>query len=292
LREQAETSLLSVQAPVSASVQCPICACDCQPASLFEPAALLRCRSCGFTFLPDRLDPDLYGDQYFDAYVGGAYLAHEAQRRHESSKRLEEIERFVSPPARMLEVGCAAGFFLDEARRRGYAADGIELNDTMAAHGRRQLGLDVHTGRIEDIELQPGSFDVACAFHVIEHLADPLESMVRIRSAVRPGGHIFVEVPNAESAAARRRGSKWKLLDLPHHVGHYGPRSLRALIERAELEVLQINTVPFAMYARCSPAMAAARGALEAARAYSPPSWRPHPSRHQLLRGVARRPAQ
>jgi 2-polyprenyl-3-methyl-5-hydroxy-6-metoxy-1,4-benzoquinol methylase len=53
---------------------------------------------------------------------------------------------------RLLEIGCAGGFFLDEGRKRGFEVVGIELNATMATHARTPLGLNVIQGRIEDIE--------------------------------------------------------------------------------------------------------------------------------------------
>jgi SAM-dependent methyltransferase len=189
----------------------------------------------------------------------------------------------------VLEIGAAAGFFLDEARTRGYAGVGVEPNAAMASHARRTLSLDVRIGMLDDIALDPGSFDAACAFHVVEHLDDPLPALQTVHAALRPGGHMLVEVPNAESAAARRRGAAWQPLDLPFHVGHHGPRSLRTLLERAGFEVLRIDTVPFAIYGASSRAERLALNAIESLRAGALLPAGPHPSRHQLLRGIGRR---
>jgi SAM-dependent methyltransferase len=272
-----------------AATRCPICAGATLPESRFGAAPLLRCGVCGFSFLHGEVDPKLYGDIYFEAYSGGDYLTHEKRRRHESRVRLDLLAHVTPPPARLLEIGAAAGFFLDEAQRRGYFGVGIEPNTAMATHARDELGLDVRTGTLEEIELEPGSFDAACAFHVVEHLADPLGSLKTISEAVRPGGHVLVEVPNAESAAARRLGPAWQPLDLPYHVGHYGPGALRTLLDRAGLEVLLIDTIPFAVYGASSRAAVLALGIAEAGRARAVLPAGPHPSGHQLLRGVARR---
>jgi SAM-dependent methyltransferase len=273
---------------------CPICGTESAPDTVFSPSRLLRCPACDFAFLPARPDQDLYDERYFADYDGDDYLAAETARRFESRRRLDLLERHLPPPARLLEVGAAAGFFLDEARSRGYRCMGIELNREMAAHARDQLGLDVITARLEDADLGEAAFDGACAFHVLEHLPEPVEAVGAIRAALRPGGIVLIEVPNAGSAVARRQGNGWPALKLPHHVGQYGPRSMAGLLEGAGLEVVAIDSVSFAHYAAPGAIGAPVRGAVALrevvrARAAVPP-WS-HPSGHQLLRAVARRPA-
>lgn len=256
----------------------------------FGPAPLFRCEACEFVQLDGDIDPALYGDAYFAQYAGGDYLAEEGQRRHESRIRLDLLAQLTPPPAQILEIGAAAGFLLDEARTRGYDGVGVEPNDAMANHARDALGLDVRTGRLGEVPLPAGSFDAACAFHVVEHLDAPLDALRAVRDALAPGGHLLVEVPNAQSAAARRLGAAWQPLDLPYHLGHHGPRSLHTLLERAGFEVLRVDTVPFALYAARTRGGRLARGAVEAARARALLPAGPHPSGHQLLRAVGRRP--
>jgi SAM-dependent methyltransferase len=163
----------------------------------------------------------------------------------------------------------------------------------MASHARKELGLDVHTARLSEAEadLAAERFDAVCAFHVVEHLPDPLGAMQLIRRTLRPGGHLLIEVPNAQSRAARRQGKRWKPLDLPHHLGHHSPASLRELLSRAGLEPLSLDTVPFAYYSAAAAPVRLIQGALEGLRGGAPPSSRPHPSAHQLLRASARRAA-
>jgi len=271
--------------------RCPICGGPGAPEDRFGPAPLARCTSCAFTFLEGPVDPALYGNEYFAEYAGGDYLAEEPQRRHESRLRLDLLAHVEQPPGRLLEVGAAAGFFLDEARQRGWDVCGIEPNEAMAAHARDALGLDVRAGLLGEVELPAERFDAACAFHVVEHIDAPLDALLAVRAALRDGGHLLVEVPNAESAAARRRGADWQPLDLPYHVGHHGPRSLRTLLERAGFEVLRIDTVPFALYGARGRAKLLVRGLVEGLRAGAVLPAGPHPTGHQLLRAVARRVA-
>jgi len=285
------TGSVSPAPPTGAAPTCPVCDGPCAPDARFAPQPLRRCADCGFAFLDADTTQTVYDDDYFENYAGGDYLAHEAQRRHESRLRLDSLARIVPPPARLLEIGAAAGFFLDEARARGYDGIGIEPNAEMAGHARAALGLEVICAGLEDIELAPDSFDLACAFHVVEHLPEPRPSLERIAAMVRPGGWVVVEVPNAASAAARRLGARWPPLDLPWHVGHHGPGSLTRLLEGAGLEVVHVDTIPFARYAQGPRPLVVARGVSEGLRGGGPRTVHPHPTNHQLLRGLARRPA-
>ena len=248
---------------------------------MFSPSPLLRCPACDFAFVPSAPDEDLYDEDYFADYEGEDYRAAEPARRFESRRRLDLLERHLPPPAHLLEVGAAAGFFLDEARERGYEGAGVELNDEMAAHARNALGLDVRTSRLEDAELGDGTFDAVCAFHVLEHVPAPVEVVSSLRIALRPGGVMLAEVPNAGSEAARRQGKDWPALKLPHHVGQFGPRSMAALLGAAGLELVAIDSVPFAHYAAPGPVGLPVRGGVALggvvqARAAVPP-WR-HPA--------------
>lgn len=275
----------------AASQVCPVCGKPAAADERFVPEPLLHCGDCGFTFLDPDVPEARYDEAYFENYVGGDYLAHEGQRRHESRLRLDSLGRIAPPPARLLEIGAAAGFFLDEARRRGYDVLGIEPNAEMAGYARTTLGIEVLTAGLDEADLEAGAFDLACAFHVLEHLPDPVAALRRIAAAVKPGGWVAVEVPNAGSAAARRRGHRWQPLDLPYHVGHHQPSSLAAALSRAGLEVVQIDTIPFAHYIDGSRALVALHGLSEARHGRDSPAVRPHPTSHQLLRGLARRPA-
>jgi SAM-dependent methyltransferase len=274
----------------ASALRCAVCAGETAPDARFAPAPIDRCADCGFGMLREGVAEASYDESYFENYAGGDYLRHEQQRRHESRVRLASVAPLIPPPARVLEVGAAAGFFLDEARRQGHSTAGVEPNEEMASHATATLGLDVRIGTLEEVALEEGAFDLACAFHVLEHIADPLDALGRMGAAVRPGGFVAVEVPNAGSAAAARRGVDWQPLDLPYHVGHHCPSSLARALERAGLEVLQVDSVPFAHYQRGPRPLVAARGLAEAMRGGDSPAVRPHPSDHQLLRGLARRP--
>jgi 2-polyprenyl-3-methyl-5-hydroxy-6-metoxy-1,4-benzoquinol methylase len=280
-----------VSAPASTAV-CWACAGEAQPAEDLEP--YWRCDSCGLVFQPQRSAGavhDLYDGTYFEEFPGieGDYGAAGEDRLHEARVRLRFVRRRVRG-GRLLEVGAAEGHFLEVAREAGFEGFGVEPAAEAAAAGRDRAGVEIVTGFIEDVALPAEPFDLACAWHVLEHIAEPLASLERIRGRLVPGGRLFVEVPNIESVPAREAGAAWPHLQPRHHVGQYGPRALRALLERAGFAVEAVETVPFFGYfrpaVRIRPVMLAAH-ARESARLGVLP-FGAHPSKHELLRAVAR----
>ena len=268
---------------------------DVEEASEFRPVVLARCRRCGFLFQPDRSFADvraLYGDDYFDAYPTGAgegreeaYAEQDEARHFEAHVRVQLLHEIAIRAGRLLEIGAAAGHFLAAAHGAGFEVLGVEPSPGTAARGRERFGVEILAGYVEEIELPPSSFDVACAWHVVEHLADPVTPLRRVRIALRPGGVFVAEVPNVESVRARRERAAWGPLDPAHHVGFYGPRSLRALLERCGFDVERVYTVAFGVY---RPPLRRTLSHAKQALVLRGSPFGTHPWKHELLRVVAR----
>lgn len=271
------------------AADCRACGSPAAPDPSYPGAGLYRCASCGLLFAPGGPRAS-YDSDYFERYPGGeAYEADEPQRRYEARLRVELVRRHADG-GRLLEIGSAAGFFLDEARRAGFEPVGIEPAREVAEAASRRFGLPVTAALVEDAPLEERAFDVACGWHALEHIPEPAPALERLRGSLRPGGLLVLEVPNAGSVTARRQGMSWFHLDLDHHVAHYAPRSLRALLERAGFAVLATESFPALGYLRPARALhprSLVAQAKELARVRALPR-RPHPWKHELLRAVAR----
>jgi SAM-dependent methyltransferase len=99
----------------------------------------------------------------------------------------------------------------------------------MAAKARWRLGDErVLIGRLEDLPLAPGSFDVITAISFLEHDPQPAKLLGQAFNLLRPGGALFIKVPNYDSLLRRWRGTHWSGYRWPEHVqyftpGHAGP---------------------------------------------------------------------
>src|SRR3954447_16278948 len=262
----------------------------------FGAAGLLRCPRCGLLFdvrSPDELR-ELYDESYFRDLCGGAnYLDDEPSRRLEARKRARWIKRHGAR-GRLLEIGAGTGHFVQAAGAAGFDAVGVEPAEVPARMAVERLGVDVRQGFLEDVDLPLESFDVAAAWHVVEHIREPAEQLARVRAALRPGGRLFLEVPNAGGIDARVEGLDWPPLELSHHVAHYGRESLRRLLERSGFAVELIRSYEWTSYyplRKFASPYILARHHLPRSVRRRALTLAPHPGRHDLLRAVAQRPS-
>ncbi len=133
---------------------------------------------------------------------------------------------------RLLDVGCGSGKFLRQMGAVGWTLAGIEV-DAEAAAKAREVTPDVFVGDPAEAPFARGSFDLITAFHVIEHLPDPLGALRNMVRWLAPGGLIIVEVPNAAGWGARLFGRYWSGLDFPRHLVHFTPATMAAMVEKA-----------------------------------------------------------
>jgi SAM-dependent methyltransferase len=191
-----------------------------------EHGDLYGCADCGTVHQPS-LPPggelaDLYRAMHDDAY-----LAEEAGRRRTAARLLDMVGRYA-PAGRLLDVGCGHGLLLDEARRRGYEVEGVELSAGAAAYARDVLGLTVHEHPLAEHDPDDRYAAIVMA-DVLEHLDDPVAAIRRCRDLLRPGGVLCVVTPDPSSLTARLAGARWWAL-LPAHTFLVPRLTLRELI--------------------------------------------------------------
>jgi SAM-dependent methyltransferase len=102
--------------------------------------------------------------------------------------------------------------------------------------------VDVRVGTLADCELEPSAYDAAVFQHSLEHTAEPLADLQRVRAALAPGGLVAITVPNFGNWQARRLRSRWYHLDVPRHRTHFTGPGLTALLRRAGLEPAELQT--------------------------------------------------
>jgi len=152
-------------------------------------------------------------------------------------ERLREVERHRGA-GRLLDVGCGKGGFLRGARDRGWRCFGVEIS-FQASNDARRMGLDVATGRFEDVDYPDSFFDVITMYHVLEHLHDPRQALSKAYQLLKSEGLLVVAVPNFDSLQARLFGQRWYHLDAPRHLYHFTPRTLKMLLHQIGFKVLE-----------------------------------------------------
>jgi SAM-dependent methyltransferase len=208
---------------------------------------IIRCQSCGHMQLAE-MPSEPYLDETYGEIAEVAYLEEEAGQRATAVRALERIERHVRVGA-LCDLGCWVGFLLSEAEKRGWKASGVEPSEFAADYARTRLGLDVQTATIGRAELLEGGFDAVAMGDVIEHLPVPGRALERTTSILREGGVVYLALPDAGSAVARRLGARWWSV-IPPHVHYFTRTSIARLLARHGFAVEWMGTAPKAFSLR------------------------------------------
>jgi SAM-dependent methyltransferase len=234
---------------------------------------LVRCESCSLVQVRPLPDPaaiaSMYGADYFEkdydsCLAEDSYFASFPRLMMRYEALLDRIESH-QPRGDLFEVGCAGGYFLELARRRGWRTRGIEITDAGVAHARDVLGLEVERKAFPAPGLRSGAFDVVYMGHVLEHLASPRAGLEEARALLRPSGLLVVEVPTYIDSAyyrgLRRILPALRVMDLdatellralkfplpgetmqPFHLYEFGRRTLVRLLESVGFRVLRTES--------------------------------------------------
>ncbi|NOK61277.1 MAG: hypothetical protein GFH27_549305n46 [Chloroflexi bacterium AL-W] len=213
---------------------------------------LVRCASCRLLYQNPRppLDgidhyyPDHYGS-YSSTHVGlyahpglAGWLIRRAQ--HHRCRLLDQaVVAAPNQTRRLLDVGCASGLFLEAMQHySGWQVEGVELNQQAAQITSKRLGIPVFAGPLEAARFPDATFDAITLWDVLEHLHDPMTSLRELRRILKPGGALFVRVPNAASYVAKGCGRYWSGYDLPRHMTAFTPRTLSHVLQQTGFDRL------------------------------------------------------
>jgi 2-polyprenyl-3-methyl-5-hydroxy-6-metoxy-1,4-benzoquinol methylase len=201
---------------------------------------LVRCPSCSLVWLENPPRPDDIGDHYgrdYDRFIGsgGENSPERWQLRRQTLLRYK-------PSGTLLDLGCSTGSFLASLKGQSWELYGIEMSRSAAGQAEASSGAKVFVGDILEAPLQAEGFDVITCFDVLEHLYEPGRVIKKVSEWLRPGGIFYTLVPNIECWEARLFQSYWYGLELPRHLFHYSPASLKHLGQAVGLQALSIET--------------------------------------------------
>jgi len=141
----------------------------------------------------------------------------------------------------LCDFGCGDCAFLRLCRRRGWRVCGVDFNEKVARWARERDGLEVVAGTWPGEALAGRTFDVITAWHVLEHLPDPVGWVRAAAQRLNPGGYLLVCCPDAGSWAFRTFGPDWYGLDVPRHISHFTTGKVVELLAGAGLAVERIR---------------------------------------------------
>ncbi|MCE5325920.1 MAG: class I SAM-dependent methyltransferase [Planctomycetaceae bacterium] len=193
-----------------------------------EHPRIVRCRVCGLIYANPRDAAEGLVGKY-KALPIASYLQEESSRRLTASRDAAMLRRHVPPPARVLDVGCSAGLFLD-CLGGDYERYGVEPGQESAAVARRLIGeAFIHNGTLDTADFPAGSFDAITMWDVVEHLVSPRQALLKTASLLKSGGRLIVMTPDIGSLFARILGHRWPHL-IRSHIYYFTRPTLERML--------------------------------------------------------------
>lgn len=146
---------------------------------------------------------------------------------------LDKGMRFVpSPPAKILDFGCGSGKYLLRLRALDYELHGVEYDPELLSR-LADAGIAIHDVATLPDDHWDQEFDHITLAHVLEHVPDPQALLGRLYRWLKPGGSLYVELPNADATGLAIFGRYWRGLEAPRHFSLPNRTALLDAFERA-----------------------------------------------------------
>ena len=249
-------------------VSCGLCGADA-PIPLFEmrvyqeglQVGVVRCGKCGMVYRnyrDEQAQRRFYAKEYFPAEIKPEWIRRRSALYRHVLGRLEHFRQ----NNRILDVGAGPGLFLKLCRESHWQCQGVEISEHCVEWAEKQYGLKLFPGSLSEAQYPAESFDVVTFWNVLDQLPDPVASLREAHRVLRPGGAIFIRVPNATFHLSLRRMVQSLSRLVPAirrwdksviHLFCFNRRSLFQALEISGFEKIQVENSLFGYNATVHP---------------------------------------
>lgn len=202
-------------------------------------ATIWQCRKCRIIFQePSFSQKEL--DQAYRESKDELYLKQKKERGKVFQKSLESIEKYKSPPGRLLDVGCGVGLFISTACTKGWNVEGMEPSIWASKIARKTFRMKVHADQFESMRNKPNSFDVLTMWDVLEHFMNPVEALCRANTLLKNDGILALTTIDMNSWFSRLLGPRWPWL-IRIHLWYFTPETLKRILEKTGFEIQSMS---------------------------------------------------
>lgn len=150
----------------------------------------------------------------------------------------------------LLDVGCGAGWLCALAEKVSWQAVGIDIVLKACKVTLQTWGIPALCSDGSSLPFKTSSFHLVTLHHVLEHFPSPRRALSEVRRVLRENGWVAIEVPNAASLSAQIFGSLWSSWELPRHLHHFTPDTLKRLMESVGFRKVRVVSARYKPYAR------------------------------------------
>ena len=233
-----------------AAVSCPICSKLADDPVWTVPdwqRQVFDCAECGFVYTWPRIEQDFsnapeeayYGNWEQLDLTGPSFIFSEVAAI--TGRRVALGLRGTHDPPTVLDVGCGAGHALLDFRAHGWKVRGVDPWAAVAAAGRKYYRLPIETAKLESANIPPASQDVVLSLDVLQFVADPQAFLKACLAALKPGGLLYLTVPNFASHESNRAGWKSQYFLPWSYLSYFTTATIERLVENAGLLPVQVD---------------------------------------------------
>ena len=219
-----------------------------------EDFEIMECPQCGLLYTIPRPSPDEIGKYY----KSDEYYSHQQNQKGFIPRIYEKVKTInlkhkVSlaidglPQGKLLDIGCGVGDFLVQVKKQDWETAGIEPSDDAKKIAQTRLGF-VPLAPSESISLPDCSFDVITLWHVLEHIDDLKFQTSEIYRLLKPNGRLVIALPNYQSFDCQYYKDKWAAWDVPRHLNHFSPETLRSIISSLDFQYIDTQKLIWDAY--------------------------------------------
>lgn len=221
-----------------------------------EKYKLHKCSCCGFVFTQDHPDSEnivryYASDEYISHNESAAGFLNSLYRlsRNLMLKKKRTIVRSFTGLKKgiLLDIGSGTGHFLSVMKEAGWMVNGLEINDKAREFSISTFDLEVISTE-QLATLQSGSFDCITMWHVLEHFQDPFAFASQISRLLKPEGLCIIALPNCSSFDAQHYKEFWAAYDVPRHLWHFTPATMKFFTEKTGFEMICFKNLPLDVF--------------------------------------------
>jgi 2-polyprenyl-3-methyl-5-hydroxy-6-metoxy-1,4-benzoquinol methylase/predicted RNA-binding Zn-ribbon protein involved in translation (DUF1610 family) len=244
-------------------IRCPVCgkviaepSFSCKDYSVSgEMFDIYTCPDCLFAVTAPQPSPSEIGKYYQTTdYVSHSETTkgiinklYHLVRKKNTNDKLKLVNRVSLRRADLLDVGCGTGYFLSVCKKDGWHIEGVEVNEGARLTAESRTGQSIYPST-DAIAASGKKFDIITLWHVFEHLHNIHASFVQLKHLLKPDGLLILALPNFASADAEYYREYWAAYDVPRHLSHFSPVSIRLLTENYQMKIDRTVPMKFDAY--------------------------------------------
>lgn len=222
-------------------MNCYLCQSKMTPYLKKNGYSIFECVSCGLKSTDLKEDYEDFVKRYYAKgyYTGDPKYAAYASYASDKWLICRNLNKFLRKilkykiSGKLLDVGCAMGYFVEMAKKAGFDAYGFDASEFAVKKAKAKLDGRIAVGTIHSVKYPQKSFDVITMFDVIEHLGDPIRDLKKLSTLLKDDGILIIATGNTLSRAAQTMKRRWTFYIPPQHLFFFTKKNFADMLTQA-----------------------------------------------------------